>query len=270
MRTLAKNCGIFTLLALGFLAGCKGDPLTQQGTISDLQNDKTAAMNERDALRNRYEDLENANRKVTLELAANQQKYRMLEEEMVVLRKQLKDTADQLTSATQQKAISDRRVEELARLVERQGGVPITPNSSLADTLTVPTIPGLVARQEGNAIHIEIPGDKLFEASQPGLTPQGMDLLRLAAREVASQYPNAKVSIEGHTSAMRQVGSGYRSAMDQSTGQAMMVYEVFTRENLLPGDRLSVNGCGASKPLVSSGTSEGSSRNYRIELVVTP
>ena len=100
------------------LSGCANDPLTQQGKIADLQNDKNAVVNERDAIRNRYNDLENANRKVTLELAASQQKYQILQDEMLVLKKQLKDTAEQLTTVTQEKSVASRRVEELSKLVD--------------------------------------------------------------------------------------------------------------------------------------------------------
>ncbi|MDO4583421.1 MAG: OmpA family protein [Planctomycetia bacterium] len=253
-----------------WLSGCANDPLTQQGRIADLQNDKNAVINERDALRNRYNDLENANRKVTLELAASQQKYQILQDEMLVLKKQLKDTAEQLTTITQEKAVATRRVEELSKLVERQEGVPIPSNTSLAANVETPVIPGTVVRQENGRIHIELPGDKLFEADGRNFSPQGMDLLRNVARSVSMQFPASSISIEGHASAFRQTSAQFRSPMDQSTGQATMVYEVLTRENLVPADQLSVTGCGTSRPLVSGGTEQGASRNYRVELVVQP
>ena len=263
---------IATALLLCFLlgVGCANDPLTQQGRISDLQKDKTRLANERDSYQSRYNEVVERNRRQTHEIAASQQKIQILEQESIALKRQLKDTSDQLANITQEKELLDRRVGELSKVAERQEGVDILSNTSAGSDLTPPAIPGTVATVENGQIRIELGCDSLFDAEGSTFTPQGLELLRKTGHAVATQYPGAKVRIEGHVSSFRKTGARFASPMDQSMAQAEMIYAIFTQENIFPAEALRVEGCGVSSPRVSSGTEQGAARNYRIEIVVNP
>ncbi len=249
------------------ILGCKS--LDNQGRVADLQKEKATLANQQESQAMRYNDLENYNRKVGIELATNQHQLMLMQDEVVALKKQLHDSTEKLVAAQQEKEALDKRIGELARAVERQGGIPIEPNNSLAN-LDTPVIPGAVTRNEHGNIHVELPGNTLFERGGAQLTPHGLELLRHVAGNVAQRYPGYKIVIESHANTLQQTSTQFRSKMDQTAAQAMMVFEVLTKENIVPKDQLSISACGTGRPLVSNSSEDGAAKNYRVELIVKP
>lgn len=255
------------LCAFLMISGCKS--LDNQGQMANLQKEKATLANQQESLAQRKSDLENLNRKINIELATNQHQLMLMQDEVAALKKQLHDTTEKLVSAQQEKEAMDKRIAELSRAVERQAGIPIEPNNSLA-SLETPVIPGAVTRNEHGNIHVELPGNTLFERGGAQLTTHGLELLRHVASNVAQRYPGYKIVIEAHANTVQQTSTHFRSKMDQTAAQAMMVYETLTKENIVPKDQLSISACGTGRPLVSNSSEDGAAKNYRIELVVKP
>lgn len=265
----------FLLLpTLVFLSGCSStNSLTLQGQVSDLQNQRVAVQNERDAWKNRYEELANSNRMQVHEIAASQQQIMTLKEEQLVLQKQLKDTLEQVATTQKQNEFLSQQIaryDDLRR--QQESGTQIVSNSSesAVPEMTPPSIPGTVASFSNGQLHIEMPGDTLFEPSSGALSPKGMELVRQVGRTIATSYPGAKIDVQGHVSAFQKVSTGFPDAKAQTMSQAMSVRDVLVRENILPDQALNVSACGASSPILSSATPKGAPRNYRVELVITP
>lgn len=251
-----------TLLTLGCAS------LSQQGTMDNLEKDNTALLNSQEALQNRYNDLENSSRQMTQEIAAGQQRAQILQSQVVTLQNQLKDTADQLAAVTQERDAANKQVETLTQRLGSQNGVNIVSNVSLKPVL--PQIGDVMVRaDEKGAICIELPGDRLFNAAGTEMTVEGQNLIRMVARTVAAQYAGHSIRLEGNASLYRKL-SGYKSLMDQSTAQALMVYYLVTQEGLISSEHLSVGGNGVTKPVVSSTTEESAKRNYRVDFVIQP
>ncbi len=247
--------------------------MTLQGQISDLQNQRVAIQNERDAWKNRYEELENSNRVQVHAIASSQQQIQTLKAEQIVLQKQLKDSLDQVATAQKQNEFLSQQLakyEDIRR--QQEGGTSIASNNSeraIAES-RIPTVPGTVVTQKPNGqICFELPGETLFEESG-AISPKGQTLIRQTAQAISAAYPGAKVNITGHLSSFQKVSTGFKDAKEQSMSQAMTVHDVLVRENLLPSQALSVSACGTSEPIISSGTPQGKFRNYRVEFLVTP
>ena len=251
------------------ISGCANDPLTRQGHLTELEREKTALAHKNQSWESRNNDLDGANRTSTIELAAKHQQMLILQDEVALVRRQLSDSTEKLAAAQQEKAALDKRINELTKIVERQGGIPIEPNNSLANIET-PVFPGVRTRSENGNLYIELPGATIFERSGDLLTPHGTLLLRQVAGKVAQTYPGHKVTIEAHANTLQQTSTQFHSKMDQTAGQAMIVYNALAKESIFSPDQLSISGAGTGKPLVSNNSEEGAARNFRVELIVRP
>ena len=250
------------------LSGCAND-LTRQGQLTDMEKEKTSLANQKESFATRNSDLDRANGNLTVELAANKQQMMILQDEVKLVRRQLSDSTEKLAAAQQEKAALDKRLNDLTTIMDRQGGITIEPNNSLA-SIETPVFPGVNTRKENGCVILELPGATLFERGGDQITPHGQLLLRQVAGKVAQTYPGHKVTIEGHASTVQQTSTQFVSKMDQTVGQAMIVFNTLTKENIFTPDQLSVTGAANTKPLVSNSSEEGAARNYRVELIVRP
>ena len=269
-RALGRGFAMFAFAAwmMGTLLTLGCASLSQQGTMDTLEKDNTALLNSQESLQNRYNDLENASRQMTQEIAAGQQRAQILQERVTTLQNQLKDTADQLAAVTKERDSANSQVEALTQLLGTQSGVNIVSNVSLKPVL--PQIGDVVVRADDKGVvYIELPGERLFDANGMKLTVEGQNLIRRVARIAAAQYAGHSIRLEGNASIYRKL-SGYKSQMDQSTAQALMVYYLVTGENLISSEHLSVAGNGVTQPVVSSSTEESAKRNYRVDFVIQP
>ena len=106
--------------------------------------------------------------------------------------------------------------------------------------------------------------DILFEIGQPKLAPGAKNsLVKLAS--ILTDYPDRKISIEGHTDS---VGS------DESNQQLSEARAQTVRKTLIDAgvkaDRVKAAGFGKSKPIASNSTPQGRQQNRRVEVVVLP
>ncbi len=261
--------GSVLVLCVPILCGCSAtNSLTLQGQVSDLQNQRVALQNDRDAWKNRYEDVQASNRQQTHEIAASQQQIQLLKQEQMVLQKQLNDNIEQTANLQRERDVLSQQVTQYEDIRKQQeDGVSIPSNASMVASAPLPSIPGTVITSKGSSeIHIELPGSEIFEQNG-ALSTKGLDLIRRTANVVSSQYPGAAVEIQGHAGTFQKVGNNFRDAMAQTMSQAMMVHDVLTKENLLPPESMKVTGCGTTAPIISN-ASKGAQRNYRIELIV--
>lgn len=274
---------VLGIVSVFFASGCSStNNLTLQGKVTDLQNQQVAVQNERDAWKNRYEELANSNRVQVHAIAASRHQIQTLQAEQLVLQKQLKDSLEQIANAQKQNEYLSSQLAKYEDIRRQQDGLALESNTSdkmginalatqtsASPEMYLPTIPGAVVSPNGNDVHIELPGGDLFEVSG-SISPKGQELIRNAAKAISSHYPNAKVDIQGHASAFQKVSSNFKNYEEQTASQAMMVRDVMVREHLLPANSLTFSAHGTNSPKISSGTEKGAFRNYRVELVVTP
>lgn len=88
------------------------------------------------------------------------------------------------------------------------------------------------------------------------------DLDRLV--EVLNQYPDANLSIEGHTDNQGQVEKNIRLSKERA--EAVANYLI---EQGIDGQRLTAEGFGPNKPLVPNTSKENRAKNRRVELILS-
>ncbi len=101
-----------------------------------------------------------------------------------------------------------------------------------------------------------------FQTASTELTPDSVQSVSdLTA--ILKAYPNAHVTLTGHTDNTGDVDANQRLSIDRANGvKAMLV------SGGVPSDRISTAGYGQSRPIAANDTDEGRTRNRRIELTV--
>jgi OOP family OmpA-OmpF porin len=104
-------------------------------------------------------------------------------------------------------------------------------------------------------------GTTHFAFDSARLTDSGRAKVREAAATM-KQYPNLRVSVEGHTDS---VGSdAYNQGLSERRAQS--VADALAADGISPS-RMSVKGFGKSKPIASNSTAEGRAQNRRVEII---
>jgi OmpA-OmpF porin, OOP family len=101
-----------------------------------------------------------------------------------------------------------------------------------------------------------------FQTASTELTPDSVQSVSdLTA--ILKAYPNAHVTLTGHTDNTGDVDANQRLSVDRANAvKAMLV------SGGVPSDRISTAGYGQSRPIAANDTDEGRTRNRRIELTV--
>jgi len=218
----------------------------------------------------RAQSLDKDNQELESLLAQSRQKVQLLTDEVSATRGQLKDTTDQLLSMRDTNSELRNKTTSLLASAQRRAGTEIHANNSLLKNLTIPDIPGVNVRQDGDVVRVEIAGDQLFMPGSPYLKDGGEQLVRSVATEIQRNFPNQIIGIEGHTDNGPTHSQQFPSNHHLSSAQAMAVYSLLAQKKIIPSEQLFVVGHGANHPVVSNATESGKARNRRIELVVYP
>jgi outer membrane protein OmpA-like peptidoglycan-associated protein len=126
----------------------------------------------------------------------------------------------------------------------------------------------LNARRTDGTIVVDLPADVLFDFDKATLRPDAEPALTKAA-EVLKSYPNAQVTIGGHTDAKGD--DAYNDALSLRRAKA-----VAERLSSPAGRTLAAEGFGEKKPVAPNARPDGSDdpdgrqKNRRVEIRITP
>ena len=88
---------------------------------------------------------------------------------------------------------------------------------------------------------------------------------------VLAQNPDIAVLIEGHTDNVPYGGNGpLKDNWDLSTKRATAIVEILLQTPGIEAQNLTAAGRGEFAPVATNETSEGKSKNRRIEVILTP
>jgi flagellar motor protein MotB len=269
---------MISALALGlpvlYMTGCGGRfalaPQGQPPAVTLSPQQQSALAQQTQQYQQRAAALDRDNQELESMLAQARQQTQLLEEQIRVTQAQLRDTTDRLASVQADNDLLHNRTSALVASVQTRSQAEIRANNTLLRSLSTTNMPGINVRQDGDVIRIELPGDQLFNVgtAQPKL---GADaLLRSIAADLAQNYPQQMIGIEGHTDGSPTSSPQFPTDQHLAVAQAMAVYDGLTRAGGMPPRQLFVVGHGASHPLVSNGTDAGRARNRRVEVVIYP
>jgi outer membrane protein OmpA-like peptidoglycan-associated protein len=101
-----------------------------------------------------------------------------------------------------------------------------------------------------------------FDFDKATLRPSGKEKLDEALKTL-NQYPDMKISVEGHTDS---VGSdAYNQRLSERRAATVVSY---LESKGIASSRLTSRGFGESKPIADNKTAEGRAENRRVELIV--
>ncbi|NOY29903.1 MAG: OmpA family protein [Planctomycetes bacterium] len=218
----------------------------------------------------RATSLDQDNQELESLLAQSRQKFQLLSDEISATRGQLKDTTDQLLAMRSTNTELRSKTTSLLASAQQRAGTEIRANNSLLKNLTLPDIPGVTVRQDGDVVRVEIVGDQLFMPGSPYLKDGGEQLIRSVATELRRNFPDQIIGIEGHTDNGPTHSQQFPSNHHLSSAQAIAAYNLLAQQKIISAQQLFVVGHGANHPVVSNATDSGKARNRRLELVVYP
>jgi chemotaxis protein MotB len=261
-------------ILLPIVSGCGGRyvyaPPGQPAAVTLSPEQQTALAQQTQQYQQRAATLDRDNQELESLLAQSRQQTQLLEEQIRATQVQLRDTTDRLASAQSENDQLRGRTTALAASVQTRSQAEIRANNSLLRSLTITSMPGINVRQDGDVIRIELPGDQVFSPGTAQFKPGAEGLLRTVAADLAQNYPQQLIGIEGHADGSPMLSPQFPTDQHLTVAQAMAVYDLLTRAGGLPPRQLFVVGHGSAHPIVSNGTDAGRVRNRRIEVVIYP
>ena len=251
-------------LLMVVLTGCADSPMVLQSNVDTLQKEQSALARQSQELQERASALDRDNQELEKLLAQERQRTKVEQDRAMMLREQLGSTTAQLATLREE----NEKAQALAVSMRGRGSVSISPNNSFLRTL--PVIPGVEVRRDGDLIRIELPQSRLFEPGTGSLRPDAQELISTVASEIIRTHPRQMIGVEGNVGANPRGNPAQQDVTQLSTSQAMAVYSLLVSQGLLRPEQLFIAGHGAKHPVVSNATMAGVQRNSRVELVIYP
>ncbi|HEY1065676.1 MAG TPA: OmpA family protein, partial [Pirellulales bacterium] len=229
MAAAVRRAIVVAAMAVAFVAGCAQNPYTQS-EVARLKQAQDLVARQNAELKTRAEKLDIDNQDLETILAQNRQQSRLLEDEVVALRDQLRTTGEQLAQLQQNPA---------AGLASSRSGLgdrtspraSIAANSSLRDNVPTFRLAGVEVRFDGDVVRIEMSTDRLFEPGETRMVAGAPEVLQQVAQELAQRYPDQIIGIEGHTDPdPPPQSSRWGTNQHISIAQATAVYDYLVNE----------------------------------------
>ncbi|TWT39765.1 OmpA/MotB family protein [Blastopirellula retiformator] len=256
---------VAAILLFAFAAGCKSDAALRQ-QVQDAQQQQQAQIAE---FQRRASGLDANNQDLHAQIAQSQQQAKILQDEVGLLKKQLRDAGEQLSMAQQQIASAKQENTTLLASTRQRGGAIITPNNSLQQSVSQIQIPGAQVRVDGDLIRIEIPADMVFMTGSNQLHQNAYATLDQVAVTIRQQFPRNLIGVEGHTD-NSPASPPFASQHQLSASMAQATFDQLVARGQVPANRMFVVGHGGNHPVVSNATPAGQARNRRIDIVIYP
>ncbi len=265
-------CSLALLLCV--LAGCNRNPYFAAPGGAAWQLPSNVTVTQDDArlseLNRRVQLLDDNNRQLTTQLAQSEQQAQVFREENDLYRRQLADMTSQLESATVAARNAQDQVRGFQASTRVRGGTVIEANTDLRQLASRMNLGGLTTEQDGGAIRIIVPADRLFQPGTPQLHPQAAATLDPIAAQLRSIFPRQRIGIEGYTDNAQLYGGTTATAHQLASAQAAAVLDLLTRRSGMPPQQLFTVAQGSNNPRQSNDTPAGRAANRRIELVIYP
>jgi len=269
LRTVTVGFALLAILS----TGCRNNPWLARRKASLVEKERAAdeqiAAQDREFQR-RANELDDNNRDLHKRLAQSQREVQLMNDDVKLLRQRLGETADLLVQSRTEHSQSDQRLKALQASTTRRGGAMITANNSLRGDLPEIRVPGVIVRQDGDVVRLELPSDQLFLTQSATLHQGAFQLLDPVVDAVRRSYPRQRIGVEGHTDSQSAASVVGTSPHQLTIAQAAAIFELLMTRYQLSPRQLFVLGHGANHPRVSNATAAGQAKNRRIELVVYP
>ena len=234
---------------------------------SRVAMDLAASKSSYDRLKDSYDALEaNSSTKLTENLELNRNLLTQLEDKEKAL------ALESARLAQLQKDLEERsqRVEELEGIISAKDAQMTALKDAISAALTNFEGNGLTVEQRDGKVYVSMENKLLFESGSWAVNTRGREAV-VQLGKVLAENPEIAVLIEGHTDTIAYSGNGnIKSNWDLSTKRATSIVSILTENHKILKENLTAAGRGEYSPIATNSTSEGRSKNRRIEVILTP
>ena len=234
---------------------------------SRLAMDLAASKSSYNRLKDSYDALEaNSSTKLTENLELNRNLLTQLEDK----EKALALESARLAQLQQDLEERSQRVEELEGIITSKDAQMTALKDAISAALTNFEGNGLTVEQRDGKVYVSMENKLLFKSGSWAVNTRGREAV-VQLGKVLAENPGIAVLIEGHTDTIAYSGNGnILTNWDLSTKRATSIVSILSENHKILKENLTAAGRGEFAPIATNSTSEGRSKNRRIEVILTP
>ncbi len=233
----------------------------------NLQNDYNATKSSLDNLKASYSALE---KNSSSEIAKNAQKNRELLAQLEAKEQALATENERLKTLKKELEARSNRVQELENVIAAKDAKMNQLKDAISKALTNFEGKGLTVEQRDGKVYVSMENKLLFSSGSWAVGTEGKKAVNQLG-SVLADNPDIAVLIEGHTDNVPYAGTGQvKGNWDLSTKRATAIVQILRDNKNINPENLTAAGRGEFAPIGSNETSEGKSKNRRIEVILTP
>jgi chemotaxis protein MotB len=228
--------------------------------LAKVQADYEGAKNKMKVMQDSYAALEKNSNEA---LEANMKKNRELLAQLDAKAKALASEQEKLNASSQ-------RLKELEDLIAAKEASMKKLKQTLSKALNSFEGKGLTVEQKNGKVYVSMENKLLFNSGSWAVGVEGKKAV-VEVGKVLGDNPDISVLIEGHTDNDPYEGSGpIADNWDLSTKRATAIVTILGENKKVNKQNLTAAGRSEYSPLASNSSSEGKSKNRRIEIILTP
>ena len=255
------------------------DQLRQDST--SLSNDLVACQKKYDELSTTYDLLTSKSSrymaekaKETKELLGQLEKAQAelfaKEDELKKASAILEDKERKLSDSQDELELRSLRVAELEAIINRKDSMVTALKQKISKALIGLEGDGLTIVQRNGKVYISLEEDLLFASGKYEINQSGKQALDKLS-DVLSYQKDLEILVEGHTDSIPLSGRGLvKDNWDLSVMRATSVVKRLTSNPNLDPTQLIAAGRSKFVPIMSNSSSDGRSKNRRIEMILSP
>lgn len=164
----------------------------------------------------------------------------------------------------------EQRLKEVEEILRKRDEATNQLKAKLQEALLGFTKNGLTVEIKNGKVYVSLTDKLLFPSGSIIIDEKGKQALTQLA-SVLKQQPEINIAVEGHTDSQKITNLGQiKDNWDLSVLRSTSVVRFLTEEQKVESVRMTATGKGEFQPLGSNATTEGRSKNRRIEIVLSP
>ena len=248
---------------------------------ANLNNDLLACQNKYDELSKTYDLLTSKSSRYMAEkaketkqlleqLEKTQSDLFVKEDELKKSSAVLEEKERKLLESKNELELRSLRVAELEAIINRKDSMVTALKQKISKALIGLEGDGLSIVQRNGKVYISLEEDLLFASGKYEINQSGKQAINRLS-DVLSFQKDLEILVEGHTDSIPLSGKGLvKDNWDLSVMRATSVVKQLTLNSNIDPSQLIAAGRSEFIPIMSNSSSEGRSKNRRIEMIISP
>jgi chemotaxis protein MotB len=235
--------------------------------LNQLRSELAASTSNLDNLKASYDALE---KNSSAEIAKNSKKNRELLAKLEAKEQALASESARLEKLKRELKDRSERAAELENVIAIKDASMKALKDAISTALTNFEGKGLTVEQRDGKVYVSMENKLLFQSGSWSVGSEGRKAVRQLAN-VLAENPDIAILIEGHTDNVPYKGNAQLSGnWDLSTKRATAIVNILRENTSINPENLTAAGRGEYAPIASNDTTEGRTKNRRIEVILTP